>query len=279
MTVASFLGTGWSFPPEFGPGGGEVAMVADVEDVHQSLQILLATRQGERAMQETYGCNLDSVLFEEIDPALVNNITGFISDAIVDHEPRVDLQLGRRVARGGTGRVADPDRLHDPRNELAIQPGLPVLPQRGNGPRRVMADYVLVDGDKAIFKPAFGAATVVVQPGTLKGSGPATVGDKPMCISGDESSVSVEGCIYTTTIHTIPGVGTLQISQLASDQVATKTSTGGTKVMLVGSAFTAAFAVQTPAQQPTSSGTVADPTPRYSSTGSFTSTNSKFKGV
>jgi hypothetical protein len=99
-----------------------------------------------------------------------------------------------------------------------------------------------------------------------------------MCISGDESSVSVEGCNYTTATHTTPGVGTLSISALASDQVATKTSTGGTKVMLVGSSFTAAFAVQTPAQQP-SSPPVPDPMPRYSGTGTFTTTNTKFKGV
>lgn len=52
----SFLGTGWSFPPEFAAGGAEVAMVSEVEDVHQSLAILFATRPGERAMQESFGC-------------------------------------------------------------------------------------------------------------------------------------------------------------------------------------------------------------------------------
>jgi phage baseplate assembly protein W len=90
--TSSFLGTGWSFPPEFGPGGGEVAMVSDAEDVHQSLRILLATTQRERAMQETYGCNLAALQFEEVDSALVNRLIGFVSDAIVEHEPRVDLR-------------------------------------------------------------------------------------------------------------------------------------------------------------------------------------------
>lgn len=87
----SFLGTGWSFPPEFGPGGAELATVSDVEDVHQALAILFATRRGERAMQESFGCNLDEHLFEEIDHALVNRLTNMIHDAILHHEPRIEL--------------------------------------------------------------------------------------------------------------------------------------------------------------------------------------------
>ncbi len=89
--VPSFLGTGWSFPPEFGPGGAEVAMVSDAQDVHQSLAILFATRLGERPMQETFGCNLDEVLFAQIDHALVSRLTSMIHDAILQHEPRIQL--------------------------------------------------------------------------------------------------------------------------------------------------------------------------------------------
>lgn len=88
----SFLGTGWSFPPEFGPGGAEVALVSDVEDIHQSLAILFATRRGERPMQETFGCSLDELLFEEIDQSLVNRIHSMIHDAILQHETRIELQ-------------------------------------------------------------------------------------------------------------------------------------------------------------------------------------------
>jgi len=88
----SFLGTGWSFPPSFSPGGAEVAMVSGAEDVHQSIQILLATRHDERPMQETFGCNLDAVLFEEMNDALINRVTSLIYEAILEHEPRVDLR-------------------------------------------------------------------------------------------------------------------------------------------------------------------------------------------
>ena len=66
-------------------------MVSDVDDVHQSIQILLATSQGERPMQESFGANLDSALFEEINPSLINRVTSLIYDAILAGEPRVDL--------------------------------------------------------------------------------------------------------------------------------------------------------------------------------------------
>jgi contractile injection system spike tip protein len=142
-----------------------------------------------------------------------------------------------------------------------------------------MSDFVLIDGDQAVFSPGFGAATVVVQPGALRASGPTTVGGKKVCVAGDEKSVSVPGCAYMTPSHSIPGTGTLEIQALAGDQTATKTSSGSTRVMLVGGSFTAAFAVQSPAKQPSPSGAVPDPMPRYTGSGSFVTTNAKLKGT
>jgi phage baseplate assembly protein W len=87
----SFLGTGWAFPPAFAPGGAAVEMVSDTDDVHQALRILFATRQGERPMQEDFGCNLDAYQFAEIDHGLVNELHTLIEDTVLRHEPRVRL--------------------------------------------------------------------------------------------------------------------------------------------------------------------------------------------
>lgn len=87
----SFLGIGWSFPPSFSKGGTDVAMVSGVDDIHQSLQIILSTRLGERIMQEDFGCDLSVAIFEEVDQSLVNTLTNMISDAILYHEPRISL--------------------------------------------------------------------------------------------------------------------------------------------------------------------------------------------
>lgn len=86
-----FLGRGWSFPPSFSKGGAEVEMVSGHEDIHQSLHILLTTQLGERVMQDNFGCDLNTVLFSEIDQGLINTITSLISDAILYHEPRIML--------------------------------------------------------------------------------------------------------------------------------------------------------------------------------------------
>ena len=68
-------------------------MVREAEDVAQSLQILLGTLQGERIMQEDFGCKLDDYLFEEIDIRLLGGLKRTISRAIENYEPRINLDL------------------------------------------------------------------------------------------------------------------------------------------------------------------------------------------
>lgn len=107
-TALEFLGTGWAFPPSFGPGGADVEMVSDADDIHQALQILFATRLGERPMQEGFGCSLDEFLFAEVDHGLVNRIVGMIDDAILRHEPRIrllDLDVSRDPLTTGMLRI------------------------------------------------------------------------------------------------------------------------------------------------------------------------------
>lgn len=142
-----------------------------------------------------------------------------------------------------------------------------------------MTDYVLIDGDVAVFQPSFGAATVVVPPGQLSASGPATKGGKKICVEGDESSISVSGCLYVTPQYSIPGSGTVTISSLASDQVAEHTVTGGTPVMLKGGQFDAKFEVSSPAQQPSSPSPIPDSTTSYGGNGSFVTTNTTLQAT
>ena len=89
--TVSFLGTGWAFPPEFSAGGRDVAMSADIEDIQQSLEILFGTRLGERIMQEDYGSSLSDFQFEEISAAVLNRMQTMITEAVLFHEPRIEL--------------------------------------------------------------------------------------------------------------------------------------------------------------------------------------------
>ncbi|MDJ0715449.1 MAG: hypothetical protein QNJ54_14685 [Prochloraceae cyanobacterium] len=139
-----------------------------------------------------------------------------------------------------------------------------------------MSDFILLDGDRANFNPVFGAAIVNVQPGTLKGSGESTLQGKKVCIDGDEKKVSVPGCTYTTPVYSIPGMGTLKIAALGGDQKAQKTRSAGKPMLLKGSTFTAQFEVQNPAKQPSST-PIPDSMPQYSGTGTFITTNTKWR--
>ena len=144
-----------------------------------------------------------------------------------------------------------------------------------------MSDYIIIDGDQAVFLPTYGAAIVVPQPGNITGSGEATLNGKKVCIEGDESSVSVPGCMYMTPSYPIPGVGTLVIDALESDQAASHTKSSDTAVILKGVMFKAKFQVQSPAMQPTPGGPpVPDSTAEYGNgQGMFITTNTKFKGT
>ena len=83
----SFLGTGWSFPPEFNPYGS-VKKVSDEEDIRESLAILLSTSPGERIMQPTYGCGLKSQVFEEISETTITVMVDLVKREVVsdNHE-------------------------------------------------------------------------------------------------------------------------------------------------------------------------------------------------
>ncbi len=88
----SFLGTGWSFPPEFNRDKKTVVMTSDEVDIKKSLEILLATKLGERIMQPTYGCNLEELMFKPLNITLKTFVIDLIKTAILYHEPRIDVE-------------------------------------------------------------------------------------------------------------------------------------------------------------------------------------------
>jgi hypothetical protein len=88
----SFLGRGWSFPPEFSKEIRTVKMLEDEADIKSSLQILLSTRLGERIMVPGYGCNLEELLFNPLNLTLKTYVIDLIKTAILYHEPRIDVK-------------------------------------------------------------------------------------------------------------------------------------------------------------------------------------------
>ena len=87
-----FLGRGWSFPPAFDRTSGGVRMLEREDDVASSLEILLSTARGERIMVPQYGCNMDELVFENLDTRMRTLMADKIASAILYHEPRIDLE-------------------------------------------------------------------------------------------------------------------------------------------------------------------------------------------
>ena len=85
----TFLGRGWSFPPTFTRGDNGVDMVDEVEDIKQSLIILLSTIKGERIMQPDYGANMEELLFEPLNVSFAKRMSVKIERAILFYEPRI----------------------------------------------------------------------------------------------------------------------------------------------------------------------------------------------
>jgi phage baseplate assembly protein W len=87
--VKSFLGTGWSFPPVFNKSDHSVTMVSDINDIEESIRIILSTTPGERIMQPEFGCDLKRLVFEKIDSTLIASLDHLIYHALLNFEPRI----------------------------------------------------------------------------------------------------------------------------------------------------------------------------------------------
>jgi phage baseplate assembly protein W len=87
----NFIGRGWSFPPHFNLESGAVKMTEGVEDINNSLTILLSTIVGERVMDMSYGCNLEDMVFETLDTSTITFMKNKIEKAILFYEARIEV--------------------------------------------------------------------------------------------------------------------------------------------------------------------------------------------
>ncbi len=107
----SFLGTGWSFPPEFvrpsdAAAEAGVRMTSDEEDIEASLRILLSTGLGERFLQPKYGLDLRDQVFEAMSTTARSYLVDRVRDAVLIYEPRIELlALELDTSRGLEGVV------------------------------------------------------------------------------------------------------------------------------------------------------------------------------
>ena len=85
-----FLGVGWKFP--ICATEGALDLSAYEEDIRESIRIILGTDPGERVMRPDFGAGLRAFVFKPVDPTTLNAIRTRVEEALVDWEPRIDVE-------------------------------------------------------------------------------------------------------------------------------------------------------------------------------------------
>jgi phage baseplate assembly protein W len=97
-----FLGTGWGFPIRT-TRGGEIARVSGVEDIEQSIRIVLGTAKGERVMRPEFGCGIHEYTFATADTTTLTLVEDSVRSALVRWEPRIEV----RTVEASTERLTE----------------------------------------------------------------------------------------------------------------------------------------------------------------------------
>jgi len=85
-----FLGQGWRFPVRL-DAQGRIATSSGEEKIRQSLELILSTSPGERAMVPDFGCALHERVFTLVEGATLGQLVDDITLALSQWEPRVDV--------------------------------------------------------------------------------------------------------------------------------------------------------------------------------------------
>jgi phage baseplate assembly protein W len=99
----AFLGKGWAFPVCV--EAGQVATAAYDEDVRQAILIVLGTDPGERIMRPDFGAGLSAFVFEPMTPTTLEALRQRVQEALVDWEPRIDVEKVTVTAVPDEGKV------------------------------------------------------------------------------------------------------------------------------------------------------------------------------
>jgi hypothetical protein len=91
-TEASFLGTGWTFPPSFSNSHYQLLLSAGQDNIRQSINLIFKTTLGSRPLASGFGSNLSTYLFRRIDTGLREEIMQNLSLALLNSEPRINVE-------------------------------------------------------------------------------------------------------------------------------------------------------------------------------------------
>jgi len=99
--MAEFLGKGWRFPVERDESKERFAVAVYEESIRQSIRIILSTALGERVMRPDFGCAIHELVFAPNSAATRGMAEHYVSEALLQWEPRIEVLEVKAVASGG----------------------------------------------------------------------------------------------------------------------------------------------------------------------------------
>lgn len=84
-----FLGTGFGFPFGVHEVTGRFRMSSAEDNIRESVQVILMTEKGERAMRPEFGCGLKKYVYETMDYGILVRIEDEVKTALERWEPRI----------------------------------------------------------------------------------------------------------------------------------------------------------------------------------------------
>jgi phage baseplate assembly protein W len=94
MNDPAFIGKGWRFPIQVNSRGG-IDWSEGPARVQDAIWIILKTSLGERLMRPTFGAGVNDYVFQPNSPATRQTLSAAIRRALVDWEPRIELETVR----------------------------------------------------------------------------------------------------------------------------------------------------------------------------------------
>lgn len=87
----NFYGSGWSFPVSFSVATYQLNLSESEENINQSIDLILTTKNGERCFEPGFGSNLKEFFFRQMDETLKGEMIEAVKTALLDNEPRITV--------------------------------------------------------------------------------------------------------------------------------------------------------------------------------------------
>jgi len=127
--AGAFIGNGWAFPLRTA-ATGEIALVAENQELEEAIRLILGTAYGERPMRPEFGCGIHDLVFGGADTQTAARVAYEVRSSLLRWEPRIE--------------VVDVDIALDERDRGVMYIDIRYTPTAFNDPRNLVFPFYLI---------------------------------------------------------------------------------------------------------------------------------------